>query len=122
MRKETDMGPRLFAVLAYLLPVAGPVIALLLGRHRLAVWHARQALFLLVLLVAVCLAWGLLAWVLNWIPVIGAIAGVMLFAFIPLWLAAMLAAHIGGILLALKASYGYVPVLGGILAQLMSAK
>ncbi len=63
--------PRMMAALSYLLPVVGPVIALLFGRARLATWHALQSLLLTLVLIVTCLIWAVLAWTLNWIPVLG---------------------------------------------------
>ncbi len=110
----------MMAALSYLLPVIGPVIALLFGRGRLATWHALQSLLLTLILIATCLIWAVLAWLLNWIPVLGTISGVMLFAVVPLVGFAALIAHGAGVVLALHARYDFVPIFGPLLGHLLS--
>ncbi len=120
MQHQADLRTRILAALAYLVPLVGPLAALLLGRHRMIQLHARQSLLLTLLVACALLVWGVLAWILNWIPVIGAITGAMLFAFVPLlWLGAVLA-HVGGTVLALRGQYAFVPVFRGWMAQWIS--
>lgn len=114
MRESVDRGIRTWAVLAYALPVVGAVAGLLLGgRHRLIRWHALQALLLMGLAVAIFCGWAVLAWVLGWIPVVGAITGAMLFAFVPLLAVGLIFAYVAGILLAARGQSATVPLFGG---------
>ncbi len=119
MTATSSRRPKTMAALSYLLPVVGPVVALLFGRAHLATWHALQSLLLTLILIVTGLIWTLLAWVLNWIPILGAIAGVMLFALVPLAFIALLIAHVVGIRLALQGSFGVVPFFGTLLGSLL---
>ncbi len=60
---------RVPAVIAYLLPVIGWLYVLFFQRgNSLAVFHVRQAVGLFLFLIGAVVVWGVVAWVLAWIP------------------------------------------------------
>ncbi len=120
-RTDDALGaPRVFGVLAYLLPGIGPLAALILCRHRLATLHAWQSLLLSLLAVAAFVVWVPAAWILNWLPIVGAIGGMMLFAFVPLAWLTLLGVHLAGAVLAFRGQDAFVPLFGAWLARFLS--
>ena len=77
-----NRSSRLPAVLAYLLPVVGWLyIFFFQRRNSLALYHLRQAIGLVVFLIVTLMAWGVLGWILAWIPYLD-ILGIALFALV----------------------------------------
>ena len=77
-----NTSSRLPAVLAYLLPVVGWLyIFFFQRRNSLALYHLRQAIGLVVFLIVTLMAWGVLGWLLAWIPYLD-ILGIALFALV----------------------------------------
>jgi len=70
------------AVVVYLVPVIGWLYVFFFQRkNMLAMYHLRQAIGLLLFLLAALLGWAVIAWVLAWIPYIGAL-GIALFTMV----------------------------------------
>jgi uncharacterized membrane protein len=66
---------RLPAVLAYLIPVIGWVYIYFVERKNpLALYHLRQVVGLTLFLVAIVAGWGILAWIIVWIPYMAVIS------------------------------------------------
>ena len=66
---------RIPAVMAYLIPVLGWLYVLTFQRkNALAMYHLRQAVGLFLFLVGVLLGWAVIAWVVVWIPYMGALS------------------------------------------------
>ena len=64
-----DRPQRFPAFIAYFLPVIGWIyLALFASKNRYARFHLRQAVGLFLFLILVLLGWGIVAWVLAWIP------------------------------------------------------
>lgn len=60
---------RILAFLAYLLFVIGWLIVLLFGRRsRFAVYHMKQSIALVLVLVAAVVGWAVLTWLMAWVP------------------------------------------------------
>ena len=106
---------------AWLVPVVGPVLALLAGGHSLSRHHALQSLVVSAAAVGVFLAWAAVAWMLTWLPIVGATLGAMLFAAVPLVLAATLVAHISGLVYAWQGRFTLVPLYGGLLRAVLGS-
>jgi len=79
------------AVIAYLIPIVGWVYVLVFQRkNAFAVYHARQAIGLGLILIATFIGWVVVAWVLAWIPymsvfsvaLFGLVIGIYFFGFI----------------------------------------
>ncbi len=63
---------RAMAYLAYLVPLVGPLLVMVTQRRSpFALYHACQALALLLGAVVVPLVWGLLGWIVAWVPLVG---------------------------------------------------
>jgi len=74
---------RYLALIAYLLSIPGAAYVLLAYRRdAFAVYHARQSLALAVMLVLTPPAWAISAWAFAWVPLIGPVIAVSLFALV----------------------------------------
>ena len=77
-----NMSSRLPAVLVYLLPVLGWLYVFFFQRsNSLALYHLRQAVGLVVFLILTLVAWGVVGWLLAWIPYLD-ILSIGLFALV----------------------------------------
>jgi uncharacterized membrane protein len=77
-----NTSSRLPAVLAYLLPVLGWLYVFFFQRRNsLALYHLRQAIGLVVFLIVTLIAWGVVGWLLAWIPYLS-ILSIALFALV----------------------------------------
>ena len=77
-----NMSSRLPAVLVYLLPVLGWLYVIFFQRRNsFALYHLRQAIGLVVFLVVILMAWGVVGWLLAWIPYLH-VLGIALFALV----------------------------------------
>src|SRR5215218_8564104 len=76
------LSARLPAVLAYLLPVLGWLYVFFFQRRNsLALYHFRQAIGLVVFLLVTLIAWGVMGWLLAWIPYLN-ILSIALFSLV----------------------------------------
>jgi uncharacterized membrane protein len=81
-------------------------------KSELAVFHLRQSIGLLIGLVLSVLAWGVVTWVLTWIP-FGDVIGIALFTLvIAVWIVAVIALVIG-LVNAARGRMDQVPFFGG---------
>ena len=77
-----SMSSRLPAVLAYLLPILGWLYVYFFQRkNSLALYHLRQAIGLVVFLIVTLIAWGVVGWLLAWIPYLDVLS-IALFALV----------------------------------------
>lgn len=66
---------RYAAVIVYLLPVIGWLYVLLLQRQNsFAIFHLKQVISLCLFLLAVFVGWGVIAWLLAWIPLMASVS------------------------------------------------
>lgn len=112
---------RVWSAVAWLVPMLGPVLALLAGGHPFPRHHARQSLVVSATAVVVFLAWAALGWVLTWIPIVGATMGAMLFAGVPMVLATTLVAHVFGLVYAWQGRFTLVPLYGSLLRAVLGS-
>ena len=107
-----DTSGRISAVIAYI-PVIGWLYVLFAQRRSaLAVFHLRQSIGLMIGLVGSILAWGVVAWILTWIP-FGDVIGIALFALvIALWVVAVIALVLG-VINAARGRMHQLPFFGG---------
>lgn len=74
---------RMFAVLAYVLPIAGAIIGLLVdGANPLTRAHARQSLAAILTLALAFFVWAIGGYVLSLIPIAGPIVAIALFSLV----------------------------------------
>jgi uncharacterized membrane protein len=104
---------RYLAFFSYLLSLPGALFVLLARRDDgFAVYHARQSLVLAIATIVTPLVWAILAWALAWIPLIGAMLAVMLFALMLAALVGLLFSWITGLVYSLKGLVRPIPIVG----------
>ncbi|HEU5101673.1 MAG TPA: hypothetical protein VFU22_21775 [Roseiflexaceae bacterium] len=104
---------RYLACISYLLSLPGALFVLLARRDDLfAVYHARQSLRLAAVALLAPVAWVVGAWLLAWIPMIGGMLGVILFALLLAVYAGVLISWIAGMVYSLKGQVRPMPLFG----------
>jgi uncharacterized membrane protein len=87
---------RLPAVVAYLIPVIGWLYVFTFQRkNTLAMYHLRQSIGLFLFLVATITGWAVIAWVLAWIPYMGALSAALFTLVMAAYLFGMVAWILG---------------------------
>ena len=108
-----SQSSRYLAFVSYLLSLPGALFVLLARRDDpFAVYHARQSLRLAIIGIATPLIWAVVAWVLAWIPLIGGMLGVLLFALVIAVYAGLLISWIGGMIYSLRGEARPMPLFG----------
>jgi uncharacterized membrane protein len=98
---------------SYLLSLPGALFVLLARRDDpFAVYHARQSLALAIIGIAAPLVWAIVAWLLAWIPTLGAMLGVILFALLIATYVGILFSWIVGMVYSLKGKVRPLPLFG----------
>jgi uncharacterized membrane protein len=96
-----------------LLSLPGALFVLLARQDdSFAVYHARQSLRLAIIGIAAPLVWVVAAWILAWIPLIGGMLGVILFALVIATYAGVLISWIAGMIYSLKGQVRPLPLFG----------
>jgi uncharacterized membrane protein len=104
---------RYLAFFSYLLSLPGALFVLLARRNDpFAVYHARQSLGLAIIGLVAPLVWGVVAWALAWIPTLGAMLGVILFALLIAVYFGILLSWIAGMIYSLKGQVRPLPLFG----------
>lgn len=105
---------RYFAFVAYVLSVPGALLVLLLRPgDTFARYHAKQSLLLALAAVLTPLLWAIVAWLLAYfVPLVGPMLGVTLFALVLAVLAGLLVSWFVGMLNALQGRLRPVPLVG----------
>jgi uncharacterized membrane protein len=104
---------RPLAFFAYLVPLLGPIVVLLVARKNLfALYHAYQALALLLIAALAPVAWAVAAWLVLWIPLAGGLLMGGLFALVVAAYLAILAAWIAGLINSLRGQLLPLPFFG----------
>jgi uncharacterized membrane protein len=108
-----NRSSRYLACVSYLLSLPGALFVLLARRDDLfAAYHARQSLRLAAVAIAAPLIWAVVAWALAWIPLIGGMLGVILFALLLAVYAGVLISWIAGIIYSLQGQVRPMPLFG----------
>jgi uncharacterized membrane protein len=111
-----DVSMRVSAAIAYV-PVIGWLFVLLAQRHNaFAMFHVRQAIGLVIFLIAVPLGWAVITWLLSWIP-FGFLIGNALFALVAVAIVFSLIAWVVGIINALRGRAAFLPIFGRLAFQ-----
>jgi uncharacterized membrane protein len=109
---------RYLAFLAYLLSLPGALFVLLARRDdAFAVYHARQSLAIVIAAIVTPLAWVVVAWVCAWIPLVGAVVGLSLFALVIAAYAGLAVSWIVGMVFALRGLARPAPLVGAWAAR-----
>jgi uncharacterized membrane protein len=105
---------RLFAFLAYLLPLIGSLLVFVFDRKNVfARYHACQALVLALIAIFMPVGWLLTAWLVAWVPLAGAPIGVALFALMGAAYIALFVAWLVGLYNSAMGKLDATPVFGG---------
>lgn len=105
---------RTLAFLAYLIPVIVPLYIIFVQRRdTFARYHAYQSLALCMGALVVPAMWAILAWLVVWIPLVGALLSAASFALVIAAYLTILVGWIYGMISALQAHIRPVPLFGG---------
>lgn len=116
-----ETAEKILAFLAYLLVIVGAVYILLVHRkNKLAVHHAKQALGIIIIAISIFIAWVVGGWIISWIPYIGFIVTVALFALVIAAYIVLAVGYITGIIYVLDEKKQPVPVVGKFATRLSS--
>ena len=108
-----SQSSRYLAFIAYLLSLPGALFVLLARPNEpFAVYHARQSLRLAIIGIATPLIWVVAAWILAWIPVVGGMFGVILFALVLATYGGIAISWIAGMIYSLKGQVRPMPLFG----------
>ena len=104
---------RTLAFLAYLLSILGWLYVLLFQREdKLALYHARQSLGLVLVALGALLGWALGTWILSWVPLVGPLVAAALFSQVLLVYLFLGIVWIIGMVYALQAKVKPLPLVG----------
>ncbi len=118
MSTNNDENGRVFAVLAYLLPVVGGFIGLAAdGRNPLTRNHAMQSIASVIALALGFLAWAVGAYVIALIPAIGPILSISLFTLVIALALFVLVNWIIGIVQAMRGEERTIPIANRIVLR-----
>jgi uncharacterized membrane protein len=107
------MSNRMAAFFAYLVPILGPLYALLAHRDKeFPVFHAKQSLILTMTAIGAPLVWGVFAWVIFWLPTAGPLIGTVAFTLVILIYMLLAVDWILGLIRALRYELKPLPVVG----------
>ncbi len=111
-----------FAFLVYLLSLVGVIYVLSFRptQERFAQYHARQSLGIQIIALGLLLAWFIVIWVLAWIPYIGFIVGIALFALVLAAYIVLAISYMRGMINALQLKRQPVPIVGNYATSLSS--
>jgi uncharacterized membrane protein len=108
-----SQSSRYLACISYVLSLPGALFVLLArGDDPFAVYHARQSLRLAITAIAAPLIWVVVAWILAWIPLIGGMLGVILFALVIASYVGILISWLAGMTYSLKGQARPLPFFG----------
>ena len=108
-----SQSSRYLAFMSYLLSLPGALFVLLARRDDpFAVYHARQSLTLAIVGLVTPLIWAVVAWMLAWIPLVGGMLGVILFALVIATYVGVLISWIAGMIYSLKGQVRPLPFFG----------
>ncbi len=108
-----NTSQRFPAFIAYLLPVIGWIyVGLFQSKNQFARFHMRQSVGLVLFLILITAAWGVLTWLLSWIPFMF-VFGIALFSIPLVCFVFSVIAWIIGMVNALRNRVANLPVIGG---------
>ena len=130
--QSTPLGPpkalggrsderRLFAVLAYILPVIGGIIGLAFDGHNpLTRNHAQQSIATVLALILSFLAWAVVGYVIGLVPILGPIVSISLFSLVVAMLIFLAVNWIINLIVALSGLERAIPIANKIVVRLFS--
>ena len=113
-----NTSQRFPAFITYILPVIGWIyVAIFQSKNQFARFHMRQSVGLFLFLILITLAWGIVTWLLAWIPY-AFVFGIALFALPIVSYVFGVIAWIIGMANALQSRAAILPVIGGYSSRL----
>jgi uncharacterized membrane protein len=104
---------RISAFLAYLLLIIGWLYVFLFRKNdKLAIYHTKQSVMLIIVAIGVTLVWVILGWLVSLIPFIGFIITVAFFSLVLTIYIVLIIGWILGMVYALQAKVKPVPMIG----------
>lgn len=108
-----NQSSRISAFLAYLLLIIGWLYVFLLNRNdRLAVYHAKQSIMIVLAAIATPVVWVVFSWLITFIPLVGAVLAIASFALVIATYFALVVAWLVGMSYALQEKIKPVPLVG----------
>lgn len=119
---KPDDENRVFAVLAYVLPVLGGVIGLLVdGRNPLTRNHARQSIATIITLILSFIVWAVAGYLIAMIPAFGPIFSIALFTLVIALALFLFANWIINLVIALRGLERTIPFANRLVLRLFSS-
>jgi uncharacterized membrane protein len=107
------------ALLAYLLLIIGWLYVFLFRKNdKLAMYHTKQSMMLVIVAIGIFLVWVILGWFVSLIPFVGFIVAVAFFSLVITVYVVLIIGWIVGMVYALQAKIKPVPVVGRWAEQL----
>ncbi|MCC6168364.1 MAG: hypothetical protein IT329_14165 [Caldilineaceae bacterium] len=104
---------RLWALLAYLLPLVGPLLVIgVQRRSAFSLYHACQSLALLLGVVVIPGLWAVLGWLVAWAPLAGPVVAMASFSLVVAGLIMAVVAWLLGIVAVLRGRMDPLPLFG----------
>ena len=116
---EVEASKRIFAVLAYIVPVLGGIIGLAVdGRNPLTRSHAQQSIATVLALIMSFLLWAVLGYLIGLVPIMGPIISISLFSLVVAMLIFLAINWIISLALALRGRERTIPFANRIVVRL----
>lgn len=120
-KTEVEASKRIFAVLAYVIPVLGGIIGLAVdGRNPLTRNHARQSIATVLALILSFLLWALVGYLIGLIPIMGPIVSISLFSLVVAMLIFLAINWLISLLMALRGRERTIPFANKLVGRLFA--
>jgi len=114
---------RIFAALAYVLPVVGGIIGLLVdGGNPLTRAHARQSIGAALTLILAFFAWAVGGYIISLIPIAGPILAIALFSLVIAMALFLVANWLISLAMALRGAERTIPIANRVVARLFGSE
>ena len=118
-KTEVEASRRIFAVLAYIVPVLGGIIGLAVDGHNpLTRNHAQQSIATVLALIMSFLLWAVIGYLIGLVPIMGPIVSISLFSLVVAMLIFLAINWIISLLLALRGRERTIPFANKIVGRL----
>ena len=120
-KTEVEASRRIFAVLAYVVPVLGGIIGLAVDGHNpLTRNHAQQSIATVLALIMSFLLWAVIGYLIGLVPIMGPIVSISLFSLVVAMLIFLAINWIINLLLALRGRERTIPFANKIVGRLFA--
>ncbi|MCY4071551.1 MAG: hypothetical protein OXG60_09630 [Chloroflexi bacterium] len=118
-QSEVEASKRIFAVLAYIVPVLGGIIGLAVDRNNpLTRNHAQQSIATVLALIMSFLLWAVIGYVIGLVPIMGPIVSISLFSLVVAMLIFLAINWIISLVVALRGRERTIPFANKIVGRL----